>query len=172
MKCDLNLLKVSKRWDKRWRVQDIKRAAARKQQWLAAGHGEYREAATEKDFFAEVKGEERAVCHFYRNSWPCKVGHACRPAVGDGPLSQQPAAWPRSRPVLHRPVLHHHSLERCNIVSHDMQRCHLYQSGCFMAMQVMDKHMQQLAVSHVETKFIKVPHVPSFQQRVKYSHAT
>jgi hypothetical protein len=57
-------------------VQDIKRTAARRQQWLAAGHGEYREAATEKDFFAEVKGEERVVCHFYRDSWPCKVGPA------------------------------------------------------------------------------------------------
>ena len=54
--------------------QNIKRAAARKQQWLAAGHGEYREAATEKDFFAEVKAEERVVCHFYRDSLPCKVG--------------------------------------------------------------------------------------------------
>jgi hypothetical protein len=75
------------------RLQNIKRAAARKQQWLAAGHGEYREAATEKDFFAEVKAEERVVCHFYRDSLPCKV---------------------------------------------------------------MDKHMQQLAVTHVETKFIKI----------------
>lgn len=56
------------------RAQHIKRAAARKQQWLAAGHGEYREAATEMDWFAEVRGEERAVCHFYRDSWPCKVG--------------------------------------------------------------------------------------------------
>jgi hypothetical protein len=54
-------------------AQNIKRAAARKQQWLAAGHGEYREAATEKDFFAEVKAEERVVCHFYRDSLPCKV---------------------------------------------------------------------------------------------------
>ena len=53
--------------------QNIKRAAARRQQWLAAGHGEYREAATEKDFFAEVKAEERVVCHFYRDSLPCKV---------------------------------------------------------------------------------------------------
>lgn len=57
-------------------LQDIKRAAAKKQQWLAAGHGEYREAAMEKDFFAEMKGEERVVCHFYRDSWPCKASAA------------------------------------------------------------------------------------------------
>ncbi len=28
---------------------------------------------SEKEFFAEMKGEERMVCHFYRDSWPCKV---------------------------------------------------------------------------------------------------
>ncbi|KAK9820972.1 hypothetical protein WJX81_003934 [Elliptochloris bilobata] len=31
------------------------------------------QAAREKEFFAEVKGEERVVCHFFRENWPCKV---------------------------------------------------------------------------------------------------
>ena len=37
------------------------------------GHGEYREILSEKDFFAEMKGTERMICHFYRENWPCKV---------------------------------------------------------------------------------------------------
>ena len=37
------------------------------------GHGEYREINGEKEFFTEVKGEERVVCHFFRENWPCKV---------------------------------------------------------------------------------------------------
>ena len=55
------------------KLQDIKQQALKRQQWLARGHGEYRELLGEKEFFAEVKGEERVVCHFYRDSWPCKV---------------------------------------------------------------------------------------------------
>ncbi len=42
------------------------------QEWIRRGHGEYREV-DEKDFFKEMKGEERMVCHFFRNNWPCKV---------------------------------------------------------------------------------------------------
>ena len=37
------------------------------------GHGEYREILSEKDFFAEMKGTERMICHFHRENWPCKV---------------------------------------------------------------------------------------------------
>ncbi|KAK9827321.1 hypothetical protein WJX81_004776, partial [Elliptochloris bilobata] len=46
---------------------------AASEEWLVRGHGEYREIAGEKEFFAEVKGEERVVCHFFRENWPCKV---------------------------------------------------------------------------------------------------
>lgn len=59
---------------RRRRVDDMKRLHARKQQWVANGHGEYREVLSEKDFFKEMKGVERMVCHFYRENWPCKVG--------------------------------------------------------------------------------------------------
>lgn len=44
----------------------------KKQEWLQRGHGEYSEIA-EPDFFKDMKGEERMVCHFYRDSMPCKV---------------------------------------------------------------------------------------------------
>ncbi|KAL3140644.1 hypothetical protein ABBQ32_005211 [Trebouxia sp. C0010 RCD-2024] len=55
------------------RLQQMKKAALKKQEWLRKGHGEYNEIASEKEFFAEMKGEERMICHFYRENWPCKV---------------------------------------------------------------------------------------------------
>ncbi|GMH34513.1 hypothetical protein BSKO_02347 [Bryopsis sp. KO-2023] len=58
------------------RVGELRRLSERKQEWLAAGHGEFREI-DEKEFFADVKGVERAVCLFFRDSMPCKImeGH-------------------------------------------------------------------------------------------------
>jgi hypothetical protein len=58
---------------RRRRIEDMKRMQAKKQQWIANGHGEYRELGGEKEFFKEMKGVERMVCHFYRDNWPCKV---------------------------------------------------------------------------------------------------
>ena len=59
------------------RIDQMKLQAQRRQQWAARGHGEYREVLSEKEFFSEMKGEARLVCHFFRNNWPCKV-RACR----------------------------------------------------------------------------------------------
>lgn len=55
------------------RIAELKKLAEKRQEWLASGHGEYRELSTEKDFFREVKGVERVVCHFYRETMPCKI---------------------------------------------------------------------------------------------------
>lgn len=55
------------------RMRAMKAHQVRKQQWLARGHGEYQTIHDEKRFFAEMKGEERMICHFYRENWPCKV---------------------------------------------------------------------------------------------------
>ncbi|EIE19701.1 thioredoxin-like protein [Coccomyxa subellipsoidea C-169] len=55
------------------RLHQMKLAAAQKQEWSKRGHGEYREIFGEKEFFSEMKGEERMVCHFFRENWPCKV---------------------------------------------------------------------------------------------------
>jgi hypothetical protein len=55
------------------RIADLKKQQERAREWAAKGHGEYRDVFEEKDFFKEMKGEERVVCHFYRDSWPCKV---------------------------------------------------------------------------------------------------
>ena len=80
------------------RLQQMKKAALKKKEWLSKGHGEYNEIATEKEFFAEMKGEERMICHFYRENWPCKVqlsmpsgtslccicSLSCRPHAGHG----------------------------------------------------------------------------------------
>ena len=51
----------------------MRRAQSRREEWASKGHGEYREIPDEKAFFKEMKGEERMVCHFYRENWPCKV---------------------------------------------------------------------------------------------------
>jgi hypothetical protein len=55
------------------RIDQLKRQAQQHENWRARGHGSYREIDSEKDFFAEMKGEERMICHFFRNNWPCKV---------------------------------------------------------------------------------------------------
>ena len=55
------------------RIDELKRAQKKTAEWLARGHGEYADLMDEKAFFKEMKGEERMVCHFYRNNWPCKV---------------------------------------------------------------------------------------------------
>lgn len=47
--------------------------AAKKEQWLAKGHGEYHDVQDEKAFFALMKGCERMICHFHRSNQPCKV---------------------------------------------------------------------------------------------------
>ncbi|MED6278431.1 Thioredoxin domain-containing protein 9 [Characodon lateralis] len=56
------------------RLEALKKAQKQKQEWLAKGHGEYREISSERDFFGEVKESKNVVCHFYRNStFRCKV---------------------------------------------------------------------------------------------------
>lgn len=55
------------------RLQQMKKMAEKRRQWVALGHGEYSEIQAEKDFFSVVKASDRVVCHFYRENWPCKV---------------------------------------------------------------------------------------------------
>lgn len=55
------------------RLKELRLRQAKKTEWLAKGHGEYKEIQSEKEFFDEMKGEERMVCHFFRENWPCKV---------------------------------------------------------------------------------------------------
>ncbi|KAM4731764.1 thioredoxin domain-containing protein 9 [Anableps anableps] len=56
------------------RLEALKKAQKQKQEWLSKGHGEYREIASERDFFGEVKESKNVVCHFYRNStFRCKI---------------------------------------------------------------------------------------------------
>ena len=82
------------------RIDTMKRQAAKKQEWLAKGHGQYSELLDEKEFFAAMKGTERMVCHFYRENWPCKVrGARGRVAhwVGGPPLYTKKYVPPRRR---------------------------------------------------------------------------
>ncbi|KXZ55255.1 hypothetical protein GPECTOR_3g394 [Gonium pectorale] len=55
------------------RLIEMKQRQEKMKDWVARGHGEYREIHTEQEFFKEMKGEERMVCHFFRENWPCKV---------------------------------------------------------------------------------------------------
>ncbi len=51
---------------RRARLDAMKKAAGQRAEWLAAGHGEYREAPDQKRFFEELKPAPRAIVHFYR----------------------------------------------------------------------------------------------------------
>jgi hypothetical protein len=67
------------------RIDEMRKQQDQAREWAARGHGQYTEVMEEKQFFKEVKGEERVVAHFYRENWPCKVqGGASRRGRGDG----------------------------------------------------------------------------------------
>ncbi|CAI5474793.1 unnamed protein product [Closterium sp. Yama58-4] len=55
------------------RLKELKQQAQKKQEWLAAGHGHYKELSSEKEFFSEVKTSDNVVCHFFRSSRPCQI---------------------------------------------------------------------------------------------------
>lgn len=56
------------------RLKEMKKMAARKEEWVQIGHGEYQELKDEKEFFEEQKKSERFICHFYREStFRCKI---------------------------------------------------------------------------------------------------
>jgi len=56
------------------RMNAMKKAAQQKQEWMAAGHGEYSEVGDEKEFFEACKKSKKVVCHFYRDStFRCKI---------------------------------------------------------------------------------------------------
>ena len=52
---------------RRKRLEAMKAGQTKRKEWLAKGHGELRSLADEKEFFAEMKGEDKMVVHFYRN---------------------------------------------------------------------------------------------------------
>lgn len=54
------------------RLAALKKQQAKRKEWLRRGHGELRDVE-EKEFFNEMRNEERVIAHFYRNNWPCKV---------------------------------------------------------------------------------------------------
>ncbi|KAL6222359.1 hypothetical protein ACLB2K_005751 [Fragaria x ananassa] len=55
------------------RIAALKRGAEKREALKRQGHGEYREI-TEGDFFGEVTGSEKTICHFYhREFYRCKI---------------------------------------------------------------------------------------------------
>lgn len=65
-------LNTSKILNTPYKNSPASRMQTKKQEWLAKGHGEVREI-TEKEFFNEMKGVDRMICHFYRSSVPCQI---------------------------------------------------------------------------------------------------
>jgi len=56
------------------RLKEMKKMAARKEEWIQIGHGQYQELKDEKEFFDEQKKSERFICHFYREAtFRCKI---------------------------------------------------------------------------------------------------
>lgn len=56
------------------RMDAMKKAHQQKQDWMAAGHGEYSEIKDEKEFFDTCKKSKKVVCHFFRDStFRCKI---------------------------------------------------------------------------------------------------
>ncbi|KAF4520176.1 hypothetical protein B566_EDAN003888 [Ephemera danica] len=56
------------------RLDEMKAAAKKKQEWLSMGHGEYSELTDEKEFFEVSKKSSSIVCHFYKDGTPrCKI---------------------------------------------------------------------------------------------------
>ena len=123
---------------RRKRLEQMKRGAAKRTEWLARGHGVVRDILGEKvrraarhggsftrhlwpmrcsracrvaqEFFAEMKGEERMVVHFYRgNNWACKVRGARRHgSAPDGTRARVRSACAARRRTagVHAPVCH------------------------------------------------------------------
>eukprot|EP01025_Chloroclados_australasicus_P067537 TRINITY_DN9344_c0_g1_i1.p2 TRINITY_DN9344_c0_g1~~TRINITY_DN9344_c0_g1_i1.p2 ORF type:complete len:218 (+),score=27.70 TRINITY_DN9344_c0_g1_i1:138-791(+) len=58
---------------RRQRLTQMKKQAEMKETWLQRGHGEVQHLVNEKEFFSVMKGEDKMVCHFFRENWPCKV---------------------------------------------------------------------------------------------------
>lgn len=56
------------------RLQEIKKEASQREEWLKKGHGQYTELSGEKEFFEECKANERVACHFFRDTTlRCKI---------------------------------------------------------------------------------------------------
>lgn len=56
------------------RIEQMKKMANKRDEWMMAGHGKYEEIADEKAFFDAGKKSKRLIAHFYRDStFRCKI---------------------------------------------------------------------------------------------------
>ena len=58
---------------RRKRMEEMRGNQLNRKEYLKRQHGEVHQLIDEKEFFSKMKGEEKMVCLFYRNSEPCKV---------------------------------------------------------------------------------------------------
>lgn len=56
------------------RMQQLKKQAEQKREWLQKGHGVYTEIHDQRDWFTVVKENKLVVSHFYRpTTWRCQI---------------------------------------------------------------------------------------------------
>jgi hypothetical protein len=56
------------------RLEQMQESFKKTQEYIQAGHGEYTELHSEKEFFEVAKKSKHLVCHFYRPStWRCQI---------------------------------------------------------------------------------------------------
>jgi len=56
------------------RLNELQDKSKKIMEWKMKGHGKYSEIQDQKDWFAEIKANDRVICHFYRGStWRCEI---------------------------------------------------------------------------------------------------
>lgn len=56
------------------RMEQMKKMAAKRDEWIQNGHGQYSELPGEKEFFDATKKSKRVIVHFYRDAtFRCKI---------------------------------------------------------------------------------------------------
>jgi len=56
------------------RMDQMKKMAAKRDEWIKNGHGQYSELPGEKEFFDATKKSKRVIVHFYRDAtFRCKI---------------------------------------------------------------------------------------------------
>jgi hypothetical protein len=135
------------------RVQELRLQQEKTKEWVAKGHGEYKEIFEEKEFFKEMKGEERMICHFYRDNWPCKVRMRRHTPFLDLQLHfRGPCAWPH--PAATKPA--------CNTLQRSQGKHHTappssYAQSLWLSLAEHSEHALEAGLLLAVPRFIARP---------------
>ena len=81
------------------RVRTMKKKKEDEKKWREREHGVVQDLPDEKAFFDALKGEERFVCHFYRENRPCKVSETTVRPTQTGRRTRRGLGPPPRRPT-------------------------------------------------------------------------